>query len=106
MADYAAGLERLLPRTTGAAGAEAVARAARERVGRPAGWWGMVIFVASEATLFAAMIGAYFYLRFYTTQWPPHGIPDPKVVLPLILTGVLLLTSLPMQLAWRSVREA
>ena len=47
MADYAGAIERLLPRTTSAEGAEAVARAARERVGRPAGWWGMVIFVAS-----------------------------------------------------------
>jgi heme/copper-type cytochrome/quinol oxidase subunit 3 len=106
MTDYAAALERLLPRTTGAEGAEAVARAARERVGRPAGWWGMLIFVASEATLFGAMIASYFYLRFYTVHWPPRGIPEPKVVLPLVLTGVLLLTSIPMQLAWHAARTA
>ena len=43
---------------------------------RPAGWWGMVVFVASEATLFGAFIGTYYYLRFKTPAWPPDGIPS------------------------------
>jgi heme/copper-type cytochrome/quinol oxidase subunit 3 len=95
-----------IPRTTDAYGAEAVARAARERAGRPAGWWGMAVFVASEATLFACMVGSYFYLRFHTVQWPPRGLPEPKVVLPLVLLAALLLTSVPMQLAANAVRNA
>ena len=62
-------------------------------------WWGMAVFVASEATLFALMIGSYFYVRFKNLAWPPQGIPEPKLVVPLVLLGVLLATSVPMQLA-------
>jgi cytochrome c oxidase subunit III len=74
-------------------------------VARPSGWWGMAVFVATEATLFGTLVGTYFYLRFRTPQWPPPGVPEPKVVLPLVLTGVLVLTSIPMQLAIASARR-
>jgi len=67
--------------------------------GRPTAWWGMLIFVASEATLFGAFVGTYFYLRFKNPAWPPDGLPEPKVVVPLVMTAVLLSTSIPMQLA-------
>ena len=42
----------------------ALARAEPARLARPNGWWGMAIFVATEATLFGTLIGTYFYLRF------------------------------------------
>lgn len=73
--------------------------AAVERPSKPAAWWGMVMLVASEATLFGAFIGTYFYLRFRAPQWPPAGIPEPRVIVPLILVGVLLLGSIPMHFA-------
>jgi cytochrome c oxidase subunit 3 len=79
--------------------------AAPRRLGPPAAWWGMVMLVASEGTLFGAFIGTYYYLRFKTAVWPPDGIPEPRVVVPLVLVGCLLLTSVPMQLASRAVRE-
>ena len=72
------------------------------RVARPNGWWWMAVFVATEATLFGTLVGTYFYLRFQSLHWPPHGVPEPKLTLPLVLTGVLVATSLPMQLAVRS----
>jgi len=72
---------------------------------RPNGWWGMVVFVATEATLFGTMIGSYFYLRFRTVEWPPAGVPAPHVTLPLLLTGVLVATSLPVTLAVSSARR-
>jgi len=100
MSDYAA-----VPRTTKAADAAAVARAASGRVSRPAAWWGMIIFIAAEATLFGAFIGTYYYLRFNTAVWPPKGIPEPDVVVPLILVAALVLTSIPMQLASNAARE-
>jgi heme/copper-type cytochrome/quinol oxidase subunit 3 len=78
---------------------------AARRVARPSGWWGMAIFVATEATLFGTIVGTYFYLRFQTPRWPPHGIPDPKVVVPLVLTGVLVLTSVVMQFSFGSARR-
>ena len=70
-----------------------------QRVAKPNGWWGMVVFIATEATLFATLIGSYYDLRFKTTPWPPQGVPEPKVVVPLVLLGVLVATSLPVQLA-------
>ena len=70
-----------------------------QRVARPNGWWGMAVFVATEATLFGTLIGSYFDLRFKAHHWPPEGVPDPKVAVPLILTAVLVATSLPMQLS-------
>lgn len=66
------------------------------------GWWGMALFVAAEATLFGVLVATYFYLRFKNLDWPPAGIPEPKLAVPLVLLGVLLLTSVPMQLALRS----
>ncbi len=70
-----------------------------QRVAKPNGWWGMVVFVATEATLFGTLIGSYYDLRFKTPRWPPTGVPDPKLAMPLILLGVLVSTSVPVQLA-------
>src|SRR3954464_1718021 len=61
----------------------------------PNGWWGMAIFLCSEAALFGSLIGTYFYLRFTSPQWPQGGIPAPAVVLPIVLTAVLLASCLP-----------
>jgi heme/copper-type cytochrome/quinol oxidase subunit 3 len=66
-------------------------------------WWGMALFVAAETTLFGVLVATYFYLRFKNVEWPPHGVPEPKLVVPLVLLGVLVLTSVPMQLALRAV---
>ena len=70
-----------------------------QRIARPAAWWGMWILIASEATLFGAFIGTYFFLRFKTGIWPPEGIPEPALVVPLILLAVLVSTTIPMRLA-------
>ena len=82
---------------------EAEVEERRQRV-LPLGVWGMVMLIFTEASLFFVLIGAYWYLRFRNTGWPPHGVPDPKVALPLILTGVLLLSAVPVVLAARAVR--
>jgi cytochrome c oxidase subunit III len=91
-----------VPRTTGAESPAEVVAAVRRRAGPPAAWWGMVVLIASEATLFGAFIGTYYYLRLETPVWPPLGIPEPKVVVPLILIGCLALTAPPMLLAYRA----
>ena len=47
---------------------------------RPSGWWGMILLIATEATLFALLLAAYFYLRFTADgAWPPDGLADPKI---------------------------
>jgi heme/copper-type cytochrome/quinol oxidase subunit 3 len=64
--------------------------AAVRHVGRPTAWWGMLMFVATEATLFGAFVGTYFFLRFKSPAWPQGGLPEPTVVVPLVMAGVLL----------------
>jgi cytochrome c oxidase subunit III len=82
----------------------AVAVADRKRLGYPSGWWAMLLLIASETALFTLLIGAYYYLRFHNPEWPPAGDPEPKLVVPLALTVVLVVTSVPMQLAVRAAR--
>jgi cytochrome c oxidase subunit III len=73
--------------------------------GRPLAWWGMLMLIATEAVLFGSMIASYFYLRFKTPQWPPPGVPEPKVLYPVLLTVVLVLSSVPAAAASRSGRR-
>jgi heme/copper-type cytochrome/quinol oxidase subunit 3 len=108
MGDYVAGgvPERHVPRTTEARNAgDAVLLAGRRR-GPSIAFWGMAMVVASEATLFGTFIGSYYYLRFGAPNWPPPGAPEPRLVVPLIMVGVLATTSLPMQLAAMAARRA
>ncbi|MFC0005571.1 cytochrome c oxidase subunit 3 [Micromonospora siamensis] len=75
-------------------------------VGRSTGWWGMVMFVVTEATLFACLLGSYFYLRFqYAGPWPPGDIGKPKLLVPLVMTAVLLPSSLPVVWAEHGIRK-
>lgn len=47
--------------------------------------FGMIMFLASEAMLFAGLIGGYIVLRLSQPQWPPF--PD-SPALPWLLTGI------------------
>jgi heme/copper-type cytochrome/quinol oxidase subunit 3 len=67
--------------------------------------WGMAMFIASETVLFAMLVGSYFYIRSKNIAWPPRGIDEPKVVIPLILLGVLLVSSVPVVLALLAARD-
>ncbi len=72
---------------------------------RPTGWWGTVLLIATEATLFTVLIATYFYLRFKTGDaWPPVG-GDPKIVKPLIATLILVGSSVPVAFSMRAVRD-
>jgi heme/copper-type cytochrome/quinol oxidase subunit 3 len=106
--DYVAGgvPERLVPRTTDARNAGEASVVAGRRRGPSVAFWGMAMVVASEATLFGTFIGSYYYLRFESPHWPPPGTPEPRVVVPLIMVGILATTSLPMQLAAAAARGA
>jgi heme/copper-type cytochrome/quinol oxidase subunit 3 len=95
-----AGFQRSSEATSGGA----VALVARRRLAQPNGLWGMALFVAAEATLFGTLLATYFYLDFNSPRWPPAGVKAPSVVLPLIATGVLIATSIPMLLSTRAAR--
>jgi heme/copper-type cytochrome/quinol oxidase subunit 3 len=72
---------------------------------RAPGWWGMLMLVGTEATLFASLLSGYFYLRAGQATWPPSGIERPELTLPLAMTAVLLASSGPMWWAERSIRR-
>ena len=91
-------------RSSAAWSAAASGRVARQRIAQPDGWWGMALFLCAEVTLFGSLMATYFYLDFDAPRWPPAGIKAPSVVLPLIATGVLVTTSVPLFLAARSAR--
>jgi heme/copper-type cytochrome/quinol oxidase subunit 3 len=76
------------------------------RGGPSTAWWGMLMLLVSESMLFGAFIAGYYYLRLQAPTWPPPGIPEPPVAVPLILVGVLALTSIPMQLASSAAHAA
>jgi cytochrome c oxidase subunit I+III len=76
--------------------------AVRRRVSLPVGVWGMVMLIFTEGALFFTLLGSYWYLRFRATQWPPPGVVDPKLVLPLALAAVLVATAVPVVLAARA----
>lgn len=67
-------------------------------------WWGMVWLIATEAALFAMLLFSYFFVRFQHDVWPPDGISEPELVLPLVMTGILWSSSLPVHLADRGIR--
>jgi cytochrome c oxidase subunit III len=79
-----------------------VSVAALDSRSQPRAFWGITLLVATEATLLAAVVGTYWYLRFKSARWPPPTIPEPKVLWPLVLTGVLVASALPVLLAARA----
>lgn len=66
-------------------------------------WWSFVLLLVIEATVFATLISAYFYLRMGAAEWPPPGVDPPKLLLPTINTFVLLLSSVPMHMADKGI---
>jgi len=68
--------------------------------GRRPGWWGMALFLVTDASSFAALIAGYYYLEFVTSrQWPPPGDPLPKLVKASIITGIIVLSCVPLAVA-------
>jgi heme/copper-type cytochrome/quinol oxidase subunit 3 len=81
-------------------------RATGELPARPTAWWGMLLVIATEATLFALLLASYFYLRARTPPpWPPDGIEPPKLLLPSVMTVLLFTSSIPMLYADRKIRR-
>jgi len=66
------------------------------RPGYGRGFWGMVTLIATEATLFLALIATYFFLRASAPAWPLGGIEPPELgARAWIFTGLLLGSSIP-----------
>jgi heme/copper-type cytochrome/quinol oxidase subunit 3 len=72
---------------------------------RPLGWWGMIFVIATEGTIFALLLFAYFYIRANTHPWPPHGIEDPELFRSGIRSILLIGSSLPAALGERAMKR-
>jgi cytochrome c oxidase subunit 3 len=64
-------------------------------------WWGVLLMVVIEATMFAALLATYLYLRNETDAWPPLGTAPPDQLPAAFTTAVLLFSVLPQWLADR-----
>jgi heme/copper-type cytochrome/quinol oxidase subunit 3 len=80
--------------------------AARHRRSAPVGVWGVSLLIATEAALFGTVLSSYYYLQFSSQAWPPPGIEPTEPLRPLVLTGALVATSIPVHLAARAARGA
>jgi heme/copper-type cytochrome/quinol oxidase subunit 3 len=66
----------------------------------------MVLLIASEATIFLLLAATYFYLRTRARgAWPPAPLHDPALLKPLLVTGVLVASSLPIAAAARAAKQ-
>ena len=67
-----------------------------KRKGYSTAWWGMVVLIATEATIFIGLLSAYFFTRATSPDWPQGGIEAPELPRILVFTVVLLASSLPL----------
>jgi heme/copper-type cytochrome/quinol oxidase subunit 3 len=73
------------------------------RVIHSLGWWGMWLFILTEAALFAFLLFSYYYVTIqpHASAWPPGGAPSLRLALPN--TVILILSSVA---AWFGVEGA
>ena len=75
------------------------------RPGRPLAWWGVMLVIATEGTIFIALLAAYFYTRAVSAEWPQGGIKPPDLVRISCFTVILLASSLPMIYGERAIKR-
>jgi len=84
------------------AAGQARSPAPADSVYREVGYWAMVLFCCTEATLFAYLLSSYFYLGVSNTSWPPAGSIVPSLPKPLVMTVLLVSSSVVLVLAERA----
>jgi cytochrome c oxidase subunit 3 len=67
--------------------------------------FGMVVFLASEAMLFAGLIGGYIVLALSQGQWPPVGQPHLPWQMALVGTAILISSSFTYHFAEVAVKK-
>ncbi|MEO9223456.1 MAG: cytochrome c oxidase subunit 3 [Acidimicrobiales bacterium] len=72
---------------------------------KPLGWWGIVMLIVTEGTIFALLLFANFYLRANNHPWPPPGVEKPKLLISGIRSFILWGSSIPAVLAERALRR-
>jgi heme/copper-type cytochrome/quinol oxidase subunit 3 len=59
----------------------------------PNGVWAVALVIATEGAFLGCLIAAYLYLATRVPEWPPPGMPEPRVLVPALLTALLVLTT-------------
>jgi heme/copper-type cytochrome/quinol oxidase subunit 3 len=65
----------------------------------------MLIVIATEATVFGALLSAYFFVRATSPTWPQGGIRPPELARISAFTVILLASSLPLFWGERAIRR-
>jgi heme/copper-type cytochrome/quinol oxidase subunit 3 len=69
---------------------------------RDVSWWGMGLFIATEASLFAYLLAGYFYVGSSAPTWPPI---TPSIHITAFNTILLILSSGSAMIAERSLKH-
>jgi cytochrome c oxidase subunit I len=56
---------------------------------RSTSWWGMLSAIVVFATLLAAVIYSYFYIRLYSATWPQNDLPLPELGWSAVTYGLI-----------------
>ncbi len=79
--------------------------AVQPKRGRGTAKWGMAVMIMTEATIFAGLIGSYFFVRAAAHEWPPHPIEPPELRTIGMFSIILLGSSVPMVWAEHAIRK-
>jgi heme/copper-type cytochrome/quinol oxidase subunit 3 len=58
-------------------------------------WWGILLALTVESTVFVLMFASLFYLRLQEATWPPWAWSAPKTIYGTVSLAVILLTAWP-----------
>jgi heme/copper-type cytochrome/quinol oxidase subunit 3 len=83
----------------------AIDEAAADKPERTTAWWGMWVLIATEATIFASMLSAYFFLRASAHEWPLDNLEPPELEKISLMSVVLIGSSGPMFWAEHGIRK-
>lgn len=72
---------------------------------RPLGWWGTILLIGTEGTIFALLLFVNFYLRANNHPWPPPGIEKPELIKSGARSILLVGSSWPAALAERALKR-
>ncbi|HUG76775.1 MAG TPA: cytochrome c oxidase subunit I [Burkholderiales bacterium] len=64
----------------------------------PPGYWGGLVTLIADATLYASLLFAYFFLWTVSPAWPPQGYRDAGLALPALGLAVLVASSVVVRL--------
>ncbi len=73
--------------------------------GRSLAWWGIVLTILTEGTLFAMLLFVYYYLFSRAQEWPLGDIQPPELFTISIRTAILFSSSATMSIADRALRR-